>query len=209
LPVLFIFGMIMGGLYGGIFTANETAAMGVILVFGYGLVSRTLGWKSFVDAVLDAVGTSASFYMIVFGANLFNFFLSLSGLPFSLTGVFESFELSALSTILIMLAIYLVLGTMMDSLAMLLLTVPLFAPIAQAAGIDLVWFGIFVLVVVEVGLITPPVGMNLFVIMAGTRDLKLTELWRGVIPFVLADFIRIGLLIALPQLVLWLPQHAH
>jgi tripartite ATP-independent transporter DctM subunit len=208
LPVFSIFALIMGGLYGGIFTANETAAMGVILVFAYGIVSRTLSPTGFLKAVYESVGTSASLYLIVFGANLFNFFLTLSGLPFSLTGIFSGLELSALQTILVMLVIYFLLGTLMDSLAMLLLTVPLFVPIAQAAGIDLVWFGIFVLVVVEVGLITPPVGMNLFVIKAGHRDLSLVDLWRGVTPFVLVDAIRIALLIAIPQLVLWLPQHA-
>ncbi len=209
LPVFGIFALIMGGLYGGVFTANETAAIGVLLLLGYGIVSSTLTWPAFIEAVYEAVGTSASLYLIVFGANLFNFFLSLSGLPFSLTGFFLGFEFSALETILVMLVIYLILGTMMDSLAMLLLTVPLFAPIAQAAGIDLVWFGIFVLVVVEVGLITPPVGMNLFVIKASIREMNLIDMWRGVTPFVVADFVRIALLIAIPQLVLWLPGQAH
>lgn len=208
-PVFGIFALIMGGLYGGVFTANETAAIGVLLLIVYGIGSRTLTPKRFFEAIYEAVGTSASLYMIVFGANLFNFFLSLSGLPFSLTDFFLGFQFSMLGTILVMLVIYLILGMLMDSLAMLLLTVPLFAPIAQAAGIDLVWFGIFVLVVVEVGLITPPVGMNLFVIKAGVPDMNMIDMWRGVTPFVVADFIRIGLLIAVPQLVLWLPAQAH
>jgi TRAP-type C4-dicarboxylate transport system permease large subunit len=104
--------------------------------------------------------------------------------------------------------IYLVLGTLMDSLAMLLLTVPLFVPIAQAAGIDLIWFGIYAVMVVEMGLITPPVGMNLFVLKAVNNDIPMTALWRGVLPFVAADIVRIALIVAFPMLVLWLPQNA-
>ena len=107
-----------------------------------------------------------------------------------------------------MSVIYILLGTLMDSLAMLLLTVPLFVPVAQAAGIDLVWFGIFAVLVVELGLITPPVGMNLFVLKATIPDIPMATLWRGVLPFVVADMVRIGLLIAFPILALWLPQAA-
>nr|WP_281181525.1 TRAP transporter large permease subunit [Veronia pacifica] len=141
-------------------------------------------------------------------ANLFNFFLALSDLPFSLTSLFSDILTSPLTVILLMSAIYLVLGTLMDSLAMLLLTVPLFVPIADAAGINLVWFGIYVVMVVEMGLITPPVGMNLFVLKTTNSDIPMVALWKGVMPFVVADVIRIGLIIAFPALVMWLPEAA-
>ena len=134
--------------------------------------------------------------------------LALSGLPFALTGMFSGIMDQPFLVILLMLVIYLVLGTLMDSLAMLLLTVPLFVPVAHSAGIDLVWFGIFAVTVVEMGLITPPVGMNLFVLKTVNPRIKLVELWRGVTPFVIADLIRVAIIIAIPAIVLWLPRSA-
>jgi C4-dicarboxylate transporter DctM subunit len=208
LPPVGIFGLIMGGLYSGVFTANETAAIGAAVVLVYGLLARRLSFEGFMSAIMDTAMTCGALYLVLIGANLFNFFLALSGLPFSLTGLFSGILDQPLLVILLMLAIYLVLGTLMDSLAMLLLTVPLFVPVAQAAGIDLVWFGIFAVMVVEMGLITPPVGMNLFVLKTVAPDVKLTELWKGAAPFVIADFIRVGIIIALPALVIWLPYHA-
>lgn len=208
LPPVGIFGLIMGGLYSGVFTANETAAIGAAVVLAYGLLARRLSFEGFMSAIMDTAMTCGALYLVLIGANLFNFFLALSGLPFSLTGLFSGILDQPLLVILLMLAIYLVLGTLMDSLAMLLLTVPLFVPVAQAAGIDLVWFGIFAVMVVEIGLITPPVGMNLFVLKTVAPDVKLTELWKGAAPFVIADFIRVGIIIALPALVIWLPYHA-
>jgi tripartite ATP-independent transporter DctM subunit len=208
LPPLAIFGLIMGGLYSGVFTANETAAIGAALVLAYGFLSRRLSPSGFLEAVRDTALTCGALYLVMIGANLFNFFLALSGLPFALTGMFSGIIDQPLLVILLMLAIYLVLGTLMDSLAMLLLTVPLFVPVAQAAGIDLVWFGIFAVMVVEMGLITPPVGMNLFVLKTVSPDIRLTELWKGAAPFVTADFIRVAIIIAVPAIVLWLPLNA-
>ena len=203
-----IFGLIMGGLYTGVFTANETAAIGAFVVLVYGLLSRRLNLSGLLSALMDTAMTCGALYLVLIGANLFNFFLALSGLPFSLTGMFSGIIDQPLMVILLMLVIYLALGTLMDSLAMLLLTVPLFVPIAQAAGIDLVWFGIFAVMVVEMGLITPPVGMNLFVLKTVQTDVKLTELWKGAAPFVIADFIRVAIIIALPAIVIWLPYNA-
>ncbi|WP_172331973.1 TRAP transporter large permease [Mangrovicoccus sp. HB161399] len=208
LPPVGIFALIMGGLYTGLFTANETAAIGAAVVLAYGVLSRRLSAEGFLGALMDTALTCGALYLVLIGANLFNFFLALSGLPFSLTGLFSGILDQPLLVILLMLAIYLVLGTLMDSLAMLLLTVPLFVPIADAAGINLIWFGIFAVMVVEMGLITPPVGMNLFVLKAVVPEVKLTELWKGAAPFVAADFIRVAIIIALPAIVIWLPLNA-
>jgi len=157
---------------------------------------------------MDTAITCGALYLVLIAANIFNFFLALSGLPFSLTSLFAGILDDPLLVILVMSVIYILLGTLMDSLAMLLLTVPLFVPVAQAAGIDLIWFGIFAVMVVEMGLITPPVGMNLFVLKATNPDIPMTTLWRGVLPFVTADAVRIILLIAFPALALWLPYAA-
>ena len=207
-PPVGIFGLIMGGLYSGLFTANETAAIGAAVVLAYGVLSRRLSWKGFFDAAMDTAMTCGALYLVLIGANLFNFFLALSGLPFGLTGLFSGILDQPLLVILLMLTIYLVLGTLMDSLAMLLLTVPLFVPIAQAAGIDLIWFGIFAVMVVEMGLITPPVGMNLFVLKTTNPEIEMMELWRGVTPFVLADLVRVAIIIAIPAIITGLPHHA-
>ncbi|MFV1878703.1 TRAP transporter large permease [Nioella sp.] len=207
-PPMGVFGLIMGGLYSGYFTANETAAVGVAVVLVYGIISRRLNFKRFMAAAMDTAITCGALYLVLIAANIFNFFLALSGLPFSLTALFAGILDNPLLVILVMSVIYILLGTLMDSLAMLLLTVPLFVPVAQAAGIDLIWFGIFAVMVVEMGLITPPVGMNLFVLKATNPDIPMTTLWRGVLPFVTADAVRIVLLIAFPALALWLPYAA-
>ncbi|SNY92395.1 TRAP transporter, DctM subunit [Cohaesibacter sp. ES.047] len=208
LPPVGIFGLIMGGLYTGLFTANETAAIGAGVVLVYGILSGRLTLRGFVAAVKDTALTCGALYLVLIGANLFNFFLALSGLPFSLTSMFSGILDQPLMVIGLMLVIYLGLGTVMDSLAMLLLTVPLFVPIANAAGIDPVWFGIFAVMVVEMGLITPPIGMNLFVLKSVHADITLAELWKGVTPFVIADLIRVAVIIAVPAIVIWLPQNA-
>jgi tripartite ATP-independent transporter DctM subunit len=207
-PPVGIFALIMGGLYSGIFTANETAAIGAVVVLAYGVLSRRLSISGFARASMDTALTCGALYLVLVAANLFNFFLALSGLPFSLTSMFSGIIAYPLLVILLMLAIYLVLGTLMDSLAMLLLTVPLFVPIAQVANIDLVWFGIFAVMVVEMGLITPPVGMNLFVIKSTNPEIRMMQLWRGVTPFIIADLIRVFIIIALPAIVTWLPHNA-
>jgi len=208
LPPVGIFGLIMGGLYSGVFTANETAAIGAAVVLAYGVFARCLSLKGFASAAMDTALPCGALYLVLIAANLFNFFLALSGLPFALTGLFSGIMGHPLLVILLMLVIYLVLGTLMDSLAMLLLTVPLFVPIAQAAGIDLVWFGIFAVMVVEMGLITPPVGMNLFVLKSTNPDIEMMQLWRGVAPFVVADLVRVFIIIAVPAIVTWLPHNA-
>lgn len=208
IPPVGIFALIMGGLYSGAFTANETAAIGASVVLAYGVLSRRLSSRGFVLAIMGTAKVCGALYLVLIGANLFNFFLALSGLPFSLTSLFSGILDQPFMVICLMLLIYLVLGTLMDSLAMLLLTVPLFVPVAQAAGIDLVWFGIFAITVVEMGLITPPVGMNLFVLKTVNPRIRLVELWRGVTPFVIADLIRVAIIIAIPAIVLWLPRGA-
>lgn len=205
LPTLSIFGLIMGGLYTGVFTANEAAAVGVGIVFIYGVVTRQLNFAGILTAARDTARTSGALYLVLIGAGIFNFFLTLTGLPFTLTSMLAPFVENPLLLILLLVVVYLILGAVMDSLAMLLLTVPLFAPIIVAAGIDPIWFGIFVVVMVEIGLITPPVGMNLFVVRATNPDVPLLQIWKGIVPFLGAEVIRVILLIAIPATAVWLP----
>lgn len=205
LPTVGIFALIMGGLYAGIFTANEAAAVGVGIVFLYGVLTRQLDFAGIIRAARDTARTSGALYLVLIGAGIFNFFLTLTGLPFTLTSILSPFVENPMLLILLMVVVYLLLGAVMDSLAMLLLTVPLFAPIVMAAGIDMVWFGIFVVVMVEIGLITPPVGMNLFVVRATNPEAPLIQIWKGVVPFLFAEVVRVAILIAIPATAIWLP----
>ena len=207
-PTVGIFALVMGGLYAGLFTANETGAIGTAVVLFYGLLTRRLNWEKMKSVAKETAKTCAALYFIIIGAGIYNFFLTLSKLPFLLTDIFGGMIDTPLLLILVMTIAYLALGAVMDSLAMLLLTVPLFAPVAQAAGIDLLWFGIYVVLMVEIALITPPVGMNLFVIKAAHPEVRTQDLWRGVLPFVGADAIRLVILVAFPILITFLPHSA-
>ncbi len=209
-PVLLIFGAVIGGIYLGIFTPTEGAAVGA---FGTGLLaafSPTMTWQAFAEAILETAVATAMIYFIVLGAAVFNAFLAVSQLPQAAAGWVVAQGFSPMHVLIAILLLYLVLGCIMDSLSMILLTVPIFLPIVTALDFGLpaeefaIWFGILVLIVVEVGLITPPVGLNLFVINALARWVPLGQTYRGVLPFILSDLIRVTLLTAFPVLSLLL-----
>lgn len=207
-PVLFIFLVIMMGLYLGFFTATECAAVGVILVLGLVVIRGQFSGTMLKDVLWSTAKTVGTLYMIVIGASVFNFLITITQLPFTVVAFIDSLQLSPTGVILLIVLIYLVLGSLMDSLAMLFLTIPVFYPVIVAAGIDPVWFGVFAVLVVEFGLISPPVGMNLFVIQGVLPDISLRQIWFGTIPFLLADIVRISLLIIFPSMCLFLPQLA-
>ena len=211
-PVLFIFALVMGGIYAGIFTPTEGAAVGAL---GTGLIAVWRGGlrlAGFVECLMGAAGTTAMIFLILLGADFFNAFLGLSRMPLELAEVIGTSGLAPMAILLGIILIYLLLGCVMDSLAMILLTVPVFWPII--AGLDFqmpeddlkMWFGIIVLIVVEVGLITPPVGLNVFVINSMAPDIPLKQTFIGVLPFLLSDAIRVALLIFVPGLTLFLPH---
>lgn len=211
-PVMVIFVGVIGGIYLGVFTPTEGAAVGT---FGTGALAVTRGgmrWEGLRGCLLETAASSGMIFLILLGADIFNVFLALTGIPATAA---QAMALSGLSPWLIMLAVvvaYVVLGCVMDSLSMVLLTVPVFWPVI--AGLDFglgldetrIWFGIVALIVVEVGLITPPVGMNVFVINALGRDVPMIESFRGVLPFLVSDILRVAALIAFPALTLWLPR---
>ncbi|MCR8723866.1 TRAP transporter large permease [Frigidibacter sp. ROC022] len=209
-PVLIIFLLVVGGIYGGWFTPTEAAAVGAA---GTGLAaafSGQLGWKRLGEALLGTASASAMIFMIILGAGLFNAFLALTQLPQHSAEWVTAQGYAPFTVLTVVLLLYLLFGCVMDSLSMVLLTVPIFYPIMSvldfgvAPGDFGLWFGIIVLIVVEVGLITPPVGMNLFVINSLARDIPISETFRGTLPFVLTDLIRVSLLVAFPSLTLGL-----
>ncbi len=211
-PVILIFSMVIGGIYAGVFHPTEGAAFGA---FGTAVIAFWRGGlrlEGFIDCVRGAAVSTGMIFMILMGADFFNAFLGFSRMPLELADWISSSGLAPIVILLLIILIYLLLGCVMDSLAMILLTVPVFWPVI--AGLDFgmpeadlkMWFGIIVLIVVEVGLITPPVGLNVFVINSMAPGVRLKETFVGVLPFLASDAIRVALLILFPALTLWLPH---
>ena len=203
-PFLLIFGLVIGGLYGKIFTPTEAAGMGA----GLAIIVATLHGRLSLDIlrkiIIDTAYTSISLYSVLFGALMLSKLLTLSGLAGGVLGLVQSTGLEGLALIMVIMLVFLVLGCVMDSMAIILIFVPLFAPIVVAQGFDLVWFGIIVIVVTEIALITPPVGMNVFVLKAVLPDVPVVRIFKGLIPFVAIDVVRLALLVAFPAITLWL-----
>jgi tripartite ATP-independent transporter DctM subunit len=209
-PVLAIFPAVVGGIFGGWFTPTEAAAVGAA---GTGLLAAfqgQLGWQKLGAAILATASATAMIFLIILGAGLFNAFLALTQLPQHSAAWVAAQGYAPFTVLAAVLVLYLVFGCVMDSLSMVLLTVPIFFPIMSVLDFGLsatdfgLWFGILVLIVVEVGLITPPVGMNLFVINSMAKDIPIGQTFRGTFPFVLTDLVRVTLLAGFPAVTLWL-----
>ena len=208
-PVLAVFLLVVFGIYGGWFTPTEGAAVGAAGTGLIALIAGRLNWRSLADCILRTAEASAMVFFIILGAGLFNAFLALAQLPQSLSGWIADSGLPAYGVLVAILILYLALGTIMDSLSMILLTVPIFFPVVMALDFGLtpeqtaIWFGVLVLLVVETGLITPPVGMNLFVLAGLDPDTPVRATYARVIWFVAADLVRVTLLVAFPAIVLF------
>ena len=211
-PVLVIFLLVMGGIYIGIFTPTEGAGVGVTGTFLIAITRGGMRWEGFVDALLGAATTTALIFLILLGAAMFNAFLGFSRLPFFAADFFKTSGFSPMVVLLAMVVLFILLGFVMDSLSMILLTVPIFWPIIAALDFGLqpedlkLWFGIIALIVVEVGLITPPVGLNVFVINSMAKDVPMIETFKGVMPFLISDALRVALIILFPIITLVLPR---
>ncbi|MEI8144043.1 MAG: TRAP transporter large permease [Alphaproteobacteria bacterium] len=209
-PVMLIAVTVVGGIYGGVFTPTEGAAVGCMAMLVVGFAQRTLGWQEIKLSLIQTAETSAMIFAILLGAEVFNGFLALSQLPEMAAQWVTSLGLPAYGVVVALLVFYIVLGGVMDELAMILLTLPIFFPIVTALNLGMsaddvaIWFGILVLIVVAIGLTAPPIGLNVFVISSIAKDVPITSTYRGVIPFVLADIVRLGLVVAFPGLALWL-----
>ncbi len=205
-PVVLVFTAVIGGIYAGIFTPTEAAAIGAAGTALIAIVNGGLGWRSFTEALLETAVSTGMIFFIVLGASVFNTFLGFSRLPQEAVVWVTTMGFSPWIILMLVLLCYLVFGCVMDSLSMILLTVPIFFPMMAALDFGLpaeefaLWFGILVLIVVEVGLITPPVGMNLFVINSMADKVPVSQTYRGVIPFVISDLVRVGILILFPAL---------
>lgn len=204
--VVGLFAVSIGGIYGGIFTATEGAGIGAFGAFVFAWARRTLTWRILFEVLVESARTTSMLFAILIGALVFANYINFTSMPTDLKNFVTQFQIHPIMVIVAICAIYVILGTAMEELSMILLTVPLFFPIVVGLGFDPVWFGILVVVVVEIGLISPPVGMNLFVLNSLLPHISTPTLFRGVTPFVIADVIRLAILIAFPAISLWLPS---
>jgi len=212
LPVLAIFAVVVGGIYAGIYSPTAAAAIGVVLVVLYGVARRRLSLAGMRAGLLETARTSGMIFLILLGAEILKIFMSRAGVPQATAAALQTSGLGPMTIMVLIILVFLVLGCLMDSLSMVILAIPFFWPVV--AGLDYglsenetkIWFGIIILVVVEIGLITPPVGLNVFIINAIARDVPMRQTFKGVVPFLMSEAVRVTLLVAFPAISLVLPR---
>ena len=205
-PILFVVGMTIGGMYTGFFTPVEASAVGAFLTFVVALSRRKLSWTKMRTVVLQTMNSTATVFLIIIGAFVFIPFMALTGLPAQLVTALTSLPIGEIGILLVIIAAYMFLGMFLEGIAMLVLTIPVVIPIAIALNWDLVWFGIVVVIVLEMGMISPPVGINVFVVKSIAPEVPMGRIFRGIWPFWFAMAAMIGLLILFPKIALYLPQ---
>jgi C4-dicarboxylate transporter, DctM subunit len=204
--VLALFLLVIGGIYFGIFTPTEAAGVSAFGAFLFGVARRRLGWRAFRQSLAETGKTTAMIFVIILGAMVLGYFLAVSRLPFELADIISRMEINRYIIFAIILLIYIALGCVMDSMAMMLLITPIFFPLVTGMmGFDPIWFGIITVRVCEIGLITPPVGLNVYIIQGISGGIPMQTIFRGILPFLIADLCQVALLIGVPQVVLFLP----
>lgn len=204
--ILILFSLVMGGLYLGLFTPAEGGGIGACGALLVMLVKRQLNWQNFTRSLIDTGKTTAMVFAIVIGAMIFGYFLAVTKIPMNMADFVAGLAVPRYVTLGIILLVYLVLGCVMDALAMILVTIPIFYPLVIALGFDPIWFGVIMVIVAEMGLITPPVGVNVFIIAGVAKDTPLFVIFRGIFPFLMAMIVSLTILIFFPQIVLFLPS---
>jgi len=204
--ILLLFFLVLGGIYFGVFTPTEAAGVGAFGAFVFGFIRGKLGLTAFKDSLFETLRNTAMILIIVLGALILGYFLALSRLPFTIADTIVGLEMNRYIVLTFILVFLLFLGTVIDAPAMILLITPIFYPVATKLGFDPIWFGIIIVRMCEMALITPPVGLNVFVIKGVAKDVPMYTIFRGIIPFLMADVCHVALLIAVPQLSLFLPS---
>lgn len=204
--VFVLFLVVIGGIYLGVFTPTEAAGIGAFGAFGFALMKRRLTWGVFKKSLSDTIRTTVMVFAIILGAMLLGYFLTVTRIPFDLAGFVAGLPVNRYIILALILFVFLALGCVIDTMAIVLLTVPIFFPLIVNLGFDPIWFGILVVRTTEMGLITPPVGLNVFIIKGVARDVPIGTIFRGIFPFLFADLCQVVLLIAIPQLSLFLPS---
>ena len=204
--VLLLFAVVMGGMYGGVFTATEGAAIGAGGALCFTLYRKALTLKGFVSVCVESVSTTAMLFMILIGAFIFANFINYTTMPSDLLEFIKAFNLHPALVIAVIFLIYIVLGTAMEEISVVLLTVPIFLPIVIQQSFDPLWFGVSIVIVTMIGMVSPPVGMNLFVVRGMLREVPMSTMYRGVLPFVVGMVLMLPIMIFFPGLATWLPS---
>jgi C4-dicarboxylate transporter, DctM subunit len=204
---LLLFMLVIGGLYGGLFTPTEAGGVGAVGALVIGIVRGKLSAPEIRRSLLQAVRTAAAVLTVLIGALLFGYFLTVTQTPQKVTAFLTALGLGRYGVLALIMLMYLVLGCLMDALAMIILTIPVIFPVITQLGFDPIWFGIIIVMTVELGLIHPPVGMNVFVIKSVVQDVTFSTIFLGVLPFIITDLVRLVILICFPILALYLPSH--
>jgi tripartite ATP-independent transporter DctM subunit len=204
--VIVLFVVVMGGIYSGVFTVHEAAAVGVVFAFFLLVVKGKLTWKTLVGVLAEASAGTAMIYIMVFGATIFSYFMAVSGAAAFLVGAIADLPVPPIAILFVLLLLYIFLGAFFDEVAAMVITLPLVIPLILSFGYDLVWWGIINVVVIGIGMMTPPIGINVMVLHSMYRSISLRTIYGGIVPFFIAELVRLALLTTFPQLTLWLPS---
>lgn len=205
LETMILFALVMGGIFFGLFTPTEAAAIGAFMTLLIAIIRKQLYWKEFIQSLADTTKISCMIMVIVTGAVIFGHFMAITRIPYILADYVSSLPLPPHAIIGVIIFVYLVGGCFMDALAMIMLTIPIFFPVVQTLGFDPIWFGVVIVLITEMGVITPPVGINVYVVYGVARDVPLENIFKGVFPMLIALLVCNLLLILFPQIALWLP----
>ena len=206
LETMILFALVMGGIFFGLFTPTEAAATGAFMTLLIAIIRRQLYWKGFIQSLADTTKISCMIMVIVTGAVIFGHFMAITRIPYLLADYVSSLPLPPHAIIGVIILVYLIGGCFMDALAMIMLTIPIFFPVVQALGFDPIWFGVVIVLITEMGVITPPVGINVYVVYGVARDVPLEDIFKGVFPMLISLLVCNLLLILFPQIALWLPS---
>lgn len=204
--VIALFFLIMGGIFLGVFTPSEAGGIGAIGALAFAIGRRKMSWWHFFASLVEAARITGLIFVVGFGALILNQFVNVAGLPAAMAEFIEELNVGLTETLLLILLIYIVLGTIIEGLAIIFLTVPIFVPIVEALGFDLIWFGVVMIMIIEISLITPPIGLNVFVMKSMLPEVPLISIFKGIGPFFIGDIIRLLIVAFVPGMVLWLPS---
>jgi tripartite ATP-independent transporter DctM subunit len=205
--VIVLFLVSIGGISFGVFTPTEGGGIGAVGALLFAIARKKMNLRVFFYGLAEAAETTAMIFAIAFGALILNNFVNIAEMPNDVVNFIESLNIAPIYVILVILMIYILIGTTIGGLAMIFLTVPIFVPLVDAMGFDLIWFGIVMVMVVEISLITPPVGLNVFVIKSIMPSVPLSAMFRGIAPFFAADIVRLLMVVFIPGLAVWLPNY--
>ena len=204
-PVFVLFFMVIGGIYGGIMTPTEAGAIGAFGAIVISFIMRRLSLKGFLNSTIRSLELTGMIFMLIIGSFIFAHFLALTKLPFFLSGLLTELSISKYVILCAVIFLYIILGMFLDIFSCIILTVPIIHPVIASMGFDTIWFGVIMVRMMEIGLITPPIGMNAFM-LAGVSKLPLETIFKGIVPFFMADIVHVFILVIFPQISLWLPR---